>query len=127
MRQPPFSECFITLNTDFNYIIFLFSAVEIGFETARFVEDVSGQVSASAPAPSPSQEPFFNDTVRTEVFAPVGGRSTIECRVGNLGESAVGEIFCSEVGKNKLSPSELTSINYSLFILSPTSLLYFER
>ena len=34
-------------------------------------------------------EPFFNESVKAHVFAPVGGRATIECRVGNLGESAV--------------------------------------
>ena len=34
-------------------------------------------------------EPWFNDSVQTEVFAPVGGRANIECRVTNLGDTAV--------------------------------------
>ena len=44
----------------------------------------------------PSQvgsEPFFNESVKVHVFAPVGGRTTIECRVGNLGESAVNPLI----------------------------------
>lgn len=34
-------------------------------------------------------EPWFNDSVQTEVFAPVGGRASIECRVTNIGDTAV--------------------------------------
>ena len=49
----------------------------------------AGKGGAAANVTNESLEPYFNTSVLTDLYAPVGGKARIECVVGNLGEHAV--------------------------------------